>query len=141
MILIISHLFAALADQFHSSGLRKQFEMDKAKVSQIGSGTYMLLVGMVSWLGIITVTVVIVFIIVYKRLHNSQQDDMRDLVDDAESVISETFDKSSIVDLDSVYDDRYMQEKQLPLPPLYSTTTMEEHCTVPVHEQNNCAVT
>ena len=110
-------IFAGLQEQFHHSGLKKKLKEDEKAINKLTAGTNMLLVGMVSWLALISVATVTVFIIVYKRLgRNSQgQDDKKNLcTQDAESVISEPVpskEERSVVDFDdlgSFYDPRYM---------------------------------
>ena len=67
---------------------------------------------MVTWMSLITVGTIIVFVIVYKRLNrNSGDEDEKDIFDDAESIISGPVSKTSIVDiLDGMYDPRYSSQ-------------------------------
>lgn len=82
-------------------------------MADLKHGTNVLMVGMISWLSVITVVSIVVFVVIYKRL-GRDDDDGESAADDAESVITEKNvrtkvdkEKTSVVDF-RFFDARYM---------------------------------
>ena len=88
-------VISGLRDDFNKKHYEETIEKTGKEVQEIAAGTHVLIIGMVSWLSVITVILVIVFIVVYKKFEVNDDDD----AGDAESNIGDDrSDKSSVVD-------------------------------------------
>ena len=68
-------IVAGLEQRIRDDHFSERLEEDRQRIDHLKRGTHLLLVGMVSWLGAISIVSVIVFIIAYKYLGRDEDDD------------------------------------------------------------------
>jgi hypothetical protein len=80
------------------------------EVQNFSSKTSVLLIGMVTWLAIISVLTITVFIVIYKRLKSNNQDDEENLVEKCPTS-DIIMDNDSIIDL-TVFESQQKEKKR-----------------------------
>jgi hypothetical protein len=91
------------------TGVEDKVRIHTKEVENFSSKTSVLLIGMVTWLAIISVLTITVFIVIYKRLNSNNPEDEENLVEKCPTSDIIT-DNDSIIDF-SVFDSRHEEKK------------------------------